>query len=511
MMQTEERASSMRLSLLLDGLADVRAVNDVEVTAVTLDSREVSRGGLFMACSGSSRHGLAFLSQALERGAAAVVWEPDVNWTTDSLWSISIPSSVAMLPVTDLRAKVSQIAARFYRHPGREMTLIGITGTNGKTSCTQYIARALSPTRRCGTIGTLGIGFPGALTEGRHTTPDPVALQSALADFKRAGADAVAIEVSSHALDQGRVAAVGFDVAVFTNLSRDHLDYHGTFSAYGEAKKRLFQMPGVKAWVVNLDDAFGQALLGDVPGGVITIGYGQGADRSYRKRVTYAVWANAVQSDESGMRIDLESSWGEGRINTRLLGRFNVSNLLAVMAVLLQQQVPLAEALARIAELTTVPGRMERFGGAGQPLVIVDYAHTPDALEHVLGASRAHTLGSLFCVFGCGGDRDTGKRPEMGAISEALADIVIVTDDNPRSEDGDTIVAHILSGMKEPGRVRVERDRAKAIRLAVDAAAAGDVVVVAGKGHENYQQLGDARLPFDDRVQVRRALAEQVQ
>ena len=507
-MTEAERVPSVRLALLLEGLADVVSENDRKVTSVALDSRKVCKGGLFLACAGQSRHGLAFLSQALQNGAAAVAWEPDANWTVDSLRRFSIPASVTMLPVAELRANASRIAGRFYGNPGQDMLLIGITGTNGKTSCTQYIARAMAPTRRCGTVGTLGIGFPDALQEGTHTTPDPVALQSALADFKRAGADAVAMEVSSHALDQGRVAAVGFDVAVFTNLSRDHLDYHGSFSAYGEAKKRLFQMPGVKTWVVNLDDAFGQALLSDVPEGVTTIGYGQGADRSYCKRVTHTVWANAVQSDDSGMRIDLETSWGAGQINTRLLGRFNVSNLLAVAAVLLQQQIPLATVLERMTHLTTVPGRMERFGGNGQPLVIVDYAHTPDALEHVLAASRAHTEGRLICVFGCGGDRDTGKRPEMAAISETLADHVIVTDDNPRSEDGDSIIAGILGGMKEPRRIRVERDRANAIRLAVREAVAGDVVLVAGKGHENYQQVGETRFPFDDRVQVRLALAE---
>jgi len=508
MSQVDTLSSAVRLGLLLEGLADVRAENDIEVTSLSLDSRNVGKGGLFLACSGSRRHGLSFLSQALENGAAAVIWEPDENWTVDSLHSLSIPTSIVMLPLADLGARVSRIASRFYRNPSQGMLLIGITGTNGKTSCTQYIAQAMAPTRRCGTIGTLGIGFPGALTEGTHTTPDPVALQSALADFKRAGADAVAMEVSSHALDQGRVAALGFDVAVFTNLSRDHLDYHGSFSAYGKAKKRLFQMPGVKAWVVNLDDAFGQALLADVPSDVMTIGYGQGADRGYCERVTHSVWADKVQSDDSGMRIDLQTSWGEGQINTGLLGRFNVSNLLAVVAVLQQQGIALADALERLAGLTTVAGRMERFGGREQPLVIVDYAHTPDALAHVLGASRAHTRARLFCVFGCGGDRDTGKRPEMAAISEALADRVIVTDDNPRSEDGDSIVANILSGMKTPGQVRVERDRAKAIRLAVREAAAGDVVLVAGKGHENYQLVGETRLPFDDRVQVRLALAE---
>lgn len=505
-MTEAERVPSVRLALLLEGLADVVSENDRKVTSVALDSRKVCKGGLFLACAGQSRHGLAFLSQALQNGAAAVAWEPDANWTVDSLRRFSIPASVTMLPVAELRANASRIAGRFYGNPGQDMLLIGITGTNGKTSCTQYIARAMAPTGLCGTVGTLGIGFPDALQEGTHTTPDPVALQSALADFKRAGADAVAMEVSSHALDQGRVAAVGFDVAVFTNLSRDHLDYHGSFSAYGEAKKRLFQMPGVKTWVVNLDDAFGQALLSDVPEGVTTIGYGQGADRSYCKRVTHTVWANAVQSDDSGMRIDLETSWGAGQINTRLLGRFNVSNLLAVAAVLLQQQIPLATVLERMTHLTTVPGRMERFGGNGQPLVIVDYAHTPDALEHVLAASRAHTEGRLICVFGCGGDRDRGKRPQMGEVAQRLADLVVLTDDNPRSENPRHIVTDILSGIEQRDKVRVEHDRAAAIRSSIAAARPDDLVLVAGKGHEDYQESAGERRPFSDIEQVQLAL-----
>lgn len=506
MMAQPRTSSAARLGYLLNGLADVPVELDVEVTSISLDSRTVRRGGLFLACAGSSAHGLDYLSQALANGAAVVVWEPHADWSTETVQTLA--RSVVLLQVKDLSGQAGRIAARFYGHPDRALLLIGITGTNGKTSCTQYIARALSAERRCGTIGTLGIGFPDALVEGTHTTPDAVTLQAALSELRSAGADAVVMEVSSHALDQGRVAGVGFDIAVFTNLSRDHLDYHGSFSAYGEAKRRLFQTPGLRAWVVNLDDAFGEGLLVDPPQGVDVIGYGQGADHSYWRRVTRRVWALSVQSDDSGMTIELDTSWGRGQLHTRLLGRFNVSNLLAVAAVLLQQNVPLAQVIERLAALTTVAGRMERFGGGEQPLVIVDYAHTPDALEHVLAASRAHTRGRLFCVFGCGGNRDSGKRPEMAAIAEALADQVIVTDDNPRKESGESIIADILSGMKQPAQARVERDRAKAIRLAVNEAEIGDVVLVAGKGHENYQLVGDAKLMFDDRVQVRQALQE---
>lgn len=308
----QQISSCMRLSHLLDGLVAVPLALDVDVNSITLDSRTVHQGGLFLACSGGSAHGLSYLSQALAKGVAAVAWEPDAKWSTDAVDALALPASVVLLQVPGLSGQAGRIAARFYGHPDRELLLIGITGTNGKTSCTQYLARTLSADKRCGTIGTLGIGFPDALVEGTHTTPDAVTLHSALADFRSAGADAVAMEVSSHALDQARVTGIGFDIAVFTNLTRDHLDYHGSFSAYGEAKRRLFHTPGLSAWVVNLDDAFGEGLLVDVPQGVIVIGYGQGADHSYWQRVTQRVWALSVQSDDSGMTIELDTSWGRG-------------------------------------------------------------------------------------------------------------------------------------------------------------------------------------------------------
>jgi UDP-N-acetylmuramoyl-L-alanyl-D-glutamate--2,6-diaminopimelate ligase len=414
---------------------------------------------------------------------------------------------VPMIAVAGLSAEASRIAARFYDDPSASMFIVGITGTNGKTSCAQFISRALAPEIRCASIGTLGIGFPDDLRQSSRTTPDAVSLQQALADLKAAGAQAVAMEVSSHALEQGRVAAVAYDLALFTNLSRDHLDYHGTLEAYGAAKRKLFAMPGIATWVVNLDDPFGRRLVADAPADVSVIGYGQ--RESVRADAGSGQWllAREVIADASGLRILLESSYGEASIESRLLGRFNVSNLLAVLGVLLQRGMALAEAVKRLARLTTVPGRMERFGGGGQPLVIVDYAHTPDALEQVLSAGRGHAQGRLICVFGCGGDRDNGKRPQMAAIGERLADRVVVTDDNPRSEDGDRIVAQILAGMRQPDAAVVERNRAAAIERAVSEAQAGDVVVVAGKGHEDYQLVGERVLHFDDREQVRRVLA----
>lgn len=411
-----------------------------------------------------------------------------------------------MLAVEQLASQVSRIAGRFYREPGNELTVVGVTGTNGKTSCTQFLARALSPTLHCGVIGTLGSGFPDQLEPGTHTTPDPVRLQAELAFLRDSGAAAVAMEVSSHALHQGRVAGVSFDVAVLTNLSRDHLDYHGSMVEYGLAKKQLFLMPGLKCAVLNLDDPLGQSLLGELPETVLAVAYGQYVEADMFRGAHRWVRATEVSSSQSGMTLSIDSSWGKGSFSTPLLGRFNVSNLLAVLSVLLFLGVTFAIALARLAALMTVPGRMEHFGGVDRPLVVVDYAHTPDALGHVLTALREHVTGQLICVFGCGGDRDRGKRPEMAAMAEALASEVFITDDNPRTEDGDRIVEDILTGMKRPDRARVIRDRAQAIAQAIGHAVPGDLVLVAGKGHETSQQIGDLKLPFEDREQVQQAL-----
>ncbi|HHH38660.1 MAG TPA: UDP-N-acetylmuramoyl-L-alanyl-D-glutamate--2,6-diaminopimelate ligase [Sedimenticola sp.] len=508
MMARPRRSDGVPLTDLLAAITPLPAELDRQVTALTLDSRAVTAGGLFLALAGGSRHGLAYVDQALERGAAAILCEPGRDWTPRRIARLAAGLPVPLIQIEGLGGQVSTIAGRFYGNPSQSLEMIGITGTNGKTSCSQFLARALLPETRCGVIGTLGYGFPGALEPASHTTPDPVRLQSLLAGMRAAGAGAVAMEVSSHALHQGRVAGVRFGTVVLTNLSQDHLDYHGSMDGYAQAKARLFTQPGVSAAVLNLDDPFGRELLGRIPAGVTRIGYGIDRDAGAPPGLERWLRARDLRSDESGMRARVEGSWGEGVLESRLLGRFNVSNLLAVLAVLLQRGMPLPEALRRLAALETVPGRMERFGGGDRPLVVVDYAHTPDALEQALTALRDHVRGRLFCLFGCGGDRDRGKRPLMGAIAESLADRVLVTDDNPRTEDGDAIVWEILSGMKAPGHVGVVRDRGAAIRQVVREAGPGDLVLVAGKGHEAVQQIAGRALPFDDREQVRLALAE---
>jgi len=496
---------SMRLSSLLSGIVTIGREEDRVITGLALDSRRLSQGELFMACAGTQHHGMAFLEQALEAGAAAVLYEPDDLWTPAALAKRPPGCPVPLIPVQGLSRQVSRIAGAFYAHPSRDLFLVGITGTNGKTSCSHFLAQALAPSGRCGVVGTLGNGFPGDLQQGLHTTPDPVELQAVLAQMRSAGAESVAMEVSSHALDQGRAADLHFDLAIFTNLSRDHLDYHGSMEAYAAAKQRLFQMPGLKAAVINLDDPFGRQLLAGLPLTVRPIGYG--LDQDETQGLEHWLGVSSLRPDRNGTRVSIRGSWGAGTFRTRLLGRFNISNLLAVLAVLLYRGVALDTALERLSHLGTIAGRMEILGDEGQPRVVVDFAHTPDALSQALEALRPHTAGELILLFGCGGDRDRGKRPRMGAVAERLADQVWLTDDNPRSEDGDAIVADILAGMERPAQVRVERDRAKAIKAVIDGARAEDLILIAGKGHERYQQVGELKHPFSDREQVLQALA----
>ena len=365
----------------------------------------------------------------------------------------------------------------------------------------QLLAQALANLgKRAATIGTLGAGLHGALHAGERTTPDVIRVHGLLAEFRDAGATDVAMEVSSHALDQHRVDGVRFDVAVFTNLTRDHLDYHGTMHAYGAAKAKLFTWPNLRAAVINVDDAFGCELAAQVPAGVRVV-------RCGIRSIDAGVRANEVHTHSDGIDFELATPWGTGRLRSRLLGRFNVANLLAVAGVLGALEVPFGKILDALQALEPVAGRMNRLGGGNLPLVVVDYSHKPDALEQVLATLRAHCEGKLVCVFGCGGERDAGKRPLMGAIAERLADVVVVTDDNPRGEDGDAIVAQIVAGMQAPERATVERDRARAIGVAIARARPGDVVLIAGKGHEAYQETAGTKRPFDD-LEVARATLE---
>ncbi len=470
-----------------------QAAAHIMVRELTLDSRKVRPGDLFFALPGLHSDGRAHIDDAIARGAAAIVYEAEGA-------QMQASEAAALVPVRDLAGQLSAIAGRFYGEPSRNLRLVGVTGTNGKTSVSQLIAQALDRLgERCGIIGTLGTGFHGELELGRHTTPDAIGVQAALAGLKQREARAVAMEVSSHGLDQGRVAALEFDIAVFTNLSRDHLDYHGSMDAYAAAKARLFEMPGLGCCVINLDDAFGRQL----------------AARSREARlISYSLedpaatlYCPEARFDEQGMQARLVTAQGERSLRSPLLGRFNLSNVLAAVGALLGMDYPLDEILAVLPQLQGPAGRMQRLGDAGQPLVVVDYAHTPDALEKVLEALRPHVRGRLLCLFGCGGDRDRGKRPLMAAAAERLADVVLVTDDNPRNEAPEQIFADIRQGFADAGAVTFMHGRAAAIAAAVAASQADDVLLLAGKGHEDYQEIRGERLPFSDLDEAQKALA----
>lgn len=492
-----------KLSVLLGSLVEVPAAAERSITHLSLDSRQIGPGGLFAAVAGSQRHGLEFVAEVLKRQVAAVVWEPREGVDAAAAQAQCAAAGVPLLAVPELAQRLSLIAGRFYDEPSRRLRLIGITGTDGKTSTSQFLAQALSEEARpCGVLGTLGYGLLGSLVPASHTTPDAVTVQRLLADMCDLGASHAVMEASSHALDQGRVAALQFEVAVLTNLTRDHLDYHGSEAAYAEAKARLFAMPGLRHAVLNHDDAFGRRLKARLAEGVQVWDYS--LDPQARG---CAVVCRELRYLPEGLALSVETPAGSAQLELGLLGRFNAANALAALAALLALGWSLEQAATRLARLKPVSGRMERFGGGAQPLVIVDYAHTPAGLAAALDAVRQHTVGKVWCVFGCGGDRDRGKRPEMAAIAERKADEIVITDDNPRTENPGAIVEEILAGLQS-NEPYVVRDRAAAIRLAVEQAAPIDAVLVAGKGHEDYQIIGERRLPFDDRAIVRQALQE---
>lgn len=457
------------------------------------DSRRIQPGDIFLAYPGAAHDGRAHIASAIHAGAAAIVWEPaEFEW--QETWR------VPHLPVANLKTHAAALAAAWYGQPSQALWMTGVTGTNGKTSVAQWLAAAFCELgRKTAAIGTLGNGFPGQLAGASHTTPDAVSLQHLLADYRAAGAAGVAMEVSSHGLDQGRVEGIAFDVAVFTNLSRDHLDYHGDMENYAAAKTRLFSWPGLKAAVLNADDQLGTQLVEKLscsPVRALSYGIKSGELRAVR-----------CHADRLGLRLEIVSPWGRGELISPLLGEFNAYNLLATLGALLVSHVPLEQALATLGKLQPVAGRMQRVEAVGDgPTVIVDFAHTPDALDKVMSALKPLTGGRLICVFGCGGGRDTGKRPLMGAAVAARADLAIVTSDNPRNEDPAHIVADILTGM--PPAQTVILDRRAAIRTAILDAAPEDIVVLAGKGHEDYQEIHGVKHPFSDLAEARQALAE---
>ena len=498
--------------LLADLLSDPRRPREwphCEVRALCGDSREVEPGGLFFARRGSRVDGRDFIDAACRAGAVAAVHEGEDGLRRH-------PSGAWLVSVADLPGSLGRAAARFYGHPSDALSVVGVTGTNGKTSLAHFVAQAMArihgTTARCPVLGTLGYGRVDRLEPAPMTTPDAIDVHRRLAGMREAGAREVVMEVSSHALDQGRVAGLRFTSAVFTNLTRDHLDYHRDMETYGRSKRRLFETGDLRFAVLNLDDAFGRRLLCAVPESVRLFGHrlaGRSAPAGradFRSRLELT--GRLLRLDARGLELTVHTAWGEGVIRSTLLGRFNAENLLGALSVLLTLEVPLDEACAALSQVEPVAGRMQRFGGCERaPLVVVDYAHTPDALERALRTLRDQSRGKVWCVFGCGGERDTGKRSQMGAVASALADSLVITDDNPRGEDGWRIIEDIRAGVADTRPVRVERDRRAALRFAVDHATSEDVVLVAGKGHETWQESGGVRRPFSDQREVTRLLA----
>ena len=486
---------------LLDGIADVPAT-DARLTDLTLDSREARGGSLFFALPGRTVHGLKFAAQAVKRGATVVLYEPSADLPPPKL-----PAGVFGAAVPGLKDLVGRIADRFFNWPSSQLRITGITGTNGKTTCAYLLAQCLEKLGlQAAYMGTIGWGRTAALAAPTLTTPDAVTVHRQLAQLRAAGVREVAMEVSSQALDQHRVAGVRFHSAAFTNLSRDHLDYHGTMAAYGAAKARLFEAPDLQHIIVNVGDAFGRELArrltGRAPLTAVWIGAGESGWLAER-----ALHATQVTLDVHGICMRVDGSFGQAEVTTRLLGRFNAENALVVIACLLSLGTSLGAAAKVLAECIAPPGRMEVVEAAARdkPMAVVDYAHTPDALAKALAALREHCKGVLWCVFGCGGDRDPGKRSIMGSVADELADQIIVTDDNPRSENPQAITRAILGGITS--RVpRVIHDRGEAIATALREARAGDVVLIAGKGHEDYQIYGETRRSFSDRREAQRYL-----
>lgn len=474
------------LSVLFEGIVDAPAI---AVDGLALDSRQLGKGFLFLACAGANNHGLDFSEQAVLAGAVAIAFDSSTAKRAPD--NIDIP----LIPVANLAAKLGVIANRFFGSPSQQVQVVGVTGTNGKTTVAWLIAQCLDILGTpCAYAGTLGYGVGELESDDDMTSPDVVETHRRIAGFVEAGAKVVAIEVSSHALDQKRVDGIRFDSTLFTNLSRDHLDYHGDMRAYGEAKVKLFVEYPAQRRIINLDSEFGTRLASRCRGDVITVS--TNFDRVANGR--QYVFVRSVVANERGSEIAIESSWGDAVINVPLPGDFNVANTVLVLAYLLSGGNSLVDACDALSQVSAPPGRMQRVPAQCGPAVYIDYAHTPAAIEAALRALRTHTRGRLWCVFGCGGDRDAGKRPLMGRVAERLSDALVITSDNPRGERPEEIIADIATGLTDMSRATIIESRGAAIAWAIAHAGAKDVVLIAGKGHENYQIIGDDRIEFSD-------------
>jgi len=491
------------LKLLLKNIININSLPDINISGLTLDSRKVKSGDIFFAYRGQSIDSKQFINQVIAKGAAAILCD-----TPQSQAALTWKKNIPIISIPDLKEKIGLIAARFYDNPSSGMLIIGVTGTNGKTSISYLLASALQKLgrKKVGLIGTLGYGTVESLTPSIYTSPNPIMLQRILYDFKQQGIDTVIIELSSHALDQKRFAGVNVKFGTFTNLTHDHLDYHQNITQYEVAKRILFEMPSIQYGIFNLDDPVGLKWFKQFQNNFTAYGYTLHSDKFDSKQ--NLIVANNFQTRSNRISADITTPWGKGKLTSTLLGRFNISNLLAVIGNLCLMKYNLNKILSIIPTLQFVPGRVQTFSSKNKPLVVVDFSHTPDALQQALQTLQEHCQGKLFCVFGCGGDRDRGKRPKMAEIAEKLADHVIVTNDNVRFEDPQQIADDILAGFTHPNLVQVELDRQKAITATIQQAHSQDIVLLAGKGHEPYQIIGDKKLPFSDIEIVKNLFAE---
>lgn len=474
---------------LLEGWAT--EVPEVKLSGISLDNRSIKAGEAFVAVQGMLGHGLNYAGEAIEAGAVAVIH--------DGLQSVS-GLSVPTVKVQNLGQRLGELASRYYAAPSEQMDIAAVTGTNGKTSVAHFLTQSWQRVYgNAGLVGTLGYGPAGNLQKGDRTTPDALCLQRVLAECVNARVERLAMEVSSHALEQQRIETVQINAAIFTNLSRDHLDYHKDMAAYAAAKQRLFTEYAPSFAIINHDDSYGRKWFGQLNGGMQMLSFGleTGAE----------LQAEILSMDTNGMNLRINGPWGTENIHTSLLGAFNASNLLAAAGTLALLGMSWHQVLHQLEVMHPVPGRMMRLGGEkNQPVVVIDYAHTPDALESALNAIRAHLDGRLVCVFGCGGNRDQGKRPQMGRAAELLADDIFVTTDNPRHESAEQIIEDVIAGFEVPSRANIEPDRALAIQRAIQNCKAGDIVLVAGKGHETWQEIGGQKIPFSDENAILNAL-----
>ncbi|MBI5448232.1 MAG: UDP-N-acetylmuramoyl-L-alanyl-D-glutamate--2,6-diaminopimelate ligase [Gammaproteobacteria bacterium] len=497
--------NSPSLSILLKDFIDLPDEFNVHCRELSLDTRTLTTGDVFFGIKGTQSDGHFFIEQAIKQGASAVVLDTTGSATVNTHTSTSRTVPIIHLP--QLKDHLGEIAACFYGHPEHHLSLIGITGTSGKTSCSHYIAHALQASGHpCGVIGSLGYGLLPHLTPLEHTTPDVFTIYRLLAHLRKQGAKSVVMEVSSHALKQTRIQGLTFKVGIFTNLTQDHLDYHLTLDDYAASKRLLFENYQMEYALFNVDDALGKEWFNTLTGPLQKYPY-----TLNEPTLTHAISAQSISSTLEGIKAMLKTPWGEGVLHSSLLGQFNLYNLLATLGVLSIYAIPLADALHYLSDLHSVPGRMEKLGGHDQPLVIIDYSHKPDALEKALRTLKTYCKGELWCVFGCGGNRDALKRPLMGAIAERYANNLILTDDNPRDEDPKTIVQAILGGLAHPEQAVVEHDRRHAIHHAISCAQPEDIILIAGKGHEHYQEIARKKNPFNDNIEACLALENRIE